>query len=153
MGHGYLFGGKNMKLKNMTKEELEILSYTDLTALILKEEGKSLSTPSIFHIICDLLGYTEEEYTNKIGDFYTSLTIDKRFVFLDNNEWDLREKHAVAIVIDDDDLDEEIDEEMVEEEEEEEENIDTVLEDEDLDDDDDLDDLAVLDDEELDEEN
>ena len=35
----------------MPREELEILSYTDLAALILKEEKKSLNTPSIFRII------------------------------------------------------------------------------------------------------
>ena len=89
-------------LKNMKLEELEILSYADLTELILKEENKTFTTPVIFRKICDLLGYTDEEYTDKIGDYYTSLSTDKRFVFLDNNEWDLREKTPVAIVLDDD---------------------------------------------------
>jgi len=145
-----------MELKNMPREELEILSYTDLAALILKEKNKSLNTPSIFREICDLLEYTDEEFAEKIGDFYTSLTIDKRFVFLENNEWDLREKHAVELVVDDedDDLEEEIEEEAEEDvvEEEEEEDIDSVIEDDDLDDvDDDLDDLAILSDEELEE--
>lgn len=144
-----------MELKNMPREELEILSYTDLAALILKEQNKSLNTPSIFRTICDLLEYTDEEFTEKIGDFYTSLTIDKRFVFLENNEWDLREKHAVELVVDDeeDDLEEDI-EEVEEEEviEEEEEDIDSVIEDDDLEDvDDDLEDLAILSDEELEE--
>lgn len=143
-----------MELKNMPREELEILSYTDLAALILKEENKSLNTPSIFRIICDLLGYTEEDFASKIGDFYTSLTIDKRFVFLENNEWDLREKHAVELIVDDeeDDLEEDIEEEVEEDIEEAEEDIDTVIEDDDLEDaDDDLDDLAILSDEELEE--
>lgn len=145
-----------MELKNMPREELEILSYTDLAALILKEKNKSLNTPSIFREICDLLNYTDEEYTEKIGDFYTSLTIDKRFVFLENNEWDLREKHAVELVVDDeeDELEEDIEEEEEEPIEEEEEDIDAVIEDDDLEDvDDDLDDLAILSDEELEEEN
>lgn len=144
-----------MELKNMPREELEILSYTDLAVLILKEKNKSLNTPSIFREICDLLGYTDEEFAEKIGDFYTSLTIDKRFVFLENNEWDLREKHAVELVVDDeeDDLEEDIEEEEEEEPiEEEEEDIDSVIEDDDLEDvDDDLDDLAILSDEELEE--
>ena len=103
-------------LKNMKLEELEILSYADLTELILKEENKTFTTPVIFRKICDLLGYTDEEYTDKIGDYYTSLSTDKRFVFLDNNEWDLREKTPVAIVLDDD----EDEEEEIEEEDEEE---------------------------------
>ena len=103
-----------MKLKKMPKEELELLSYTDLTYMILKENKKSMNTPSIFKKICDLVGYSDEEYSAKIGDYYTSLTIDKRFVLLDNAEWDLRDHHSIEIVIDD----EEDESEMVEEEEE-----------------------------------
>ena len=103
-----------MKLKKMPKEELELLSYTDLTYMILKENKKSMNTPTIFKKICDLLGYSDEEYSAKIGDYYTSLTIDKRFVLLDNAEWDLRDHHSIEIVIDD----EEDESEMVEEEEE-----------------------------------
>lgn len=138
-------------LKNMPKEELEILSYTDLTELILKEQTKPLNTPSIFRIICDLLEYSDDEFANKIGDYYTSLTTDKRFVFLDTNEWDLREKHPVAIVLDDEDeIDDESMEDEAEEETEDEEDIDS-LEDDDLEDDD-LDDLSIMTDEELEEE-
>ena len=73
-----------------------------------------MNTPTIFKKICDLLGYSDEEYSAKIGDYYTSLTIDKRFVLLDNAEWDLRDHHSIEIVIDD----EEDESEMVEEEEE-----------------------------------
>ena len=141
-------------LKNMKLEELEILSYADLTELILKEENKTFTTPVIFRKICDLLGYTDEEYTDKIGDYYTSLSTDKRFVFLDNNEWDLREKTLVAIVLDDDeDEEEEIEEEDEEEVTDEyEEDIDSAIDDEELDDnDEELDDLAILTDEELEE--
>lgn len=139
-------------LKNMAKEELEILSYTDLTELILKEQTKPLNTPSIFKIICDLLEYSEDEFADKIGEYYTSLATDKRFVFLDSNEWDLREKHPVDIVLDEED---EIEDETMEEEvedTEEEEDIDSIIEDEDLDTDDDLDDLSIMTDEELEEE-
>ena len=138
-------------LKNMSKEELEILSYTDLTELILKEQTEPLNTLSIFRIICDLLEYSDDEFADKIGDYYTSLTTDKRFVFLDTNQWDLREKHPVDIVLDDEDeIDDESMEDEVEEETEEEEDIDS-LEDEDLEDDD-LDDLSIMTDEELEEE-
>ena len=154
MGLMYLYEEVIRLLKNMKLEELEILSYADLTELILKEENKTFTTPVIFRKICDLLGYTDEEYTDKIGDYYTSLSTDKRFVFLDNNEWDLREKTPVAIVLDD----EEDEEEEIEEDEEEDmideydEDIDSAIEDDELDDnDEELDDLAILTDEELDE--
>ena len=143
-------------IKNMPKEELEILSYSDLTELILKEENKPLNTPTIFRKICDILGYEDEEYTNKIGDYYTSLTTDKRFVFLDTNEWDLREKTPVDIVMDEDEDEEEVDDEEMNEENQEEtseyeDDVDAMMEDEDIVDDEELDDLSILSDEELEE--
>ena len=145
-----------MLIKNMAKEDLEILSYADLTELILKEENKPLNTPTIFRKICNILGYDDEEYTNKIGDYYTSLTTDKRFVFLDTNEWDLREKTPVDIVMDEDEDEEEVDDEEMNEENQEEtseyeDEIDTMMEDEDIVDDEELDDLSILSDEELEE--
>lgn len=136
----------------MTKEEIELLSYTDLAHLLLSENKKSMNTPTIFRKISDLLEYSDEEYTAKIGDFYTSLTIDKRFVWLDNNEWDIRDRHSVELVVDDEEeiVEEEI-EEVIEEPEEVEENIDTLDDDETLDDDDDLDELSIIEDDEEDE--
>lgn len=147
-----------MKLKDMQMEELELLSYTDLAYMLLKEKKKKMNTPQIFKTICELLGYSDDDYTNKIGDFYTSLTTDKRFVSLDNIDWDIREHRKVEIVLDEDDEEDiELDEEEVEEEIEddsiEEDLEDSIDNEDDLDDDDDLDDLAIVDDEELDEDN
>ena len=85
--------------------------------MILKENKKSMNTPSIFKKICDLLELSEEEYTNQIGDYYTSLTTDKRFILLDTAEWDLKDKHKVEINLDEEDEDEEVfDEEEIEDE-------------------------------------
>ena len=143
-----------MKLKDMTIEELETLSYADLAYLILKENSKSMNTPSVFKEICKLLGISDEEYSAKIGDFYTSLTTDKRFVLLDNAEWDLRDNHSIKIVMDDEDdeeevLDEDEESEDIEDSSEEiEEDIDAQVDDDDIVDDDDLDDLAIVDEDE-----
>ena len=138
-----------MNLREKSIEELEMMSYADMTFEILKWQKKPLNTPTIFKEICDLLGYTEDEYTNKIGDFYTSLTTDKRFILLDNNEWDIRDNHSVKI----DEIDE--DEEIEEEEEidelepdfSDETNIDDNIDDDLADND--IDDLAIVSDEEL----
>ena len=86
-----------MKLKNMSKQELEVLSYTDLTEIILKENKKSMNTASIFKTICELLELSEDEYASKIGDYYTSLTTDKRFTLLENAEWDIEEENTEKI--------------------------------------------------------
>lgn len=150
-----------MKLKDMTKAELELLSNCDITALLLKENKKPMNTPSIFKEICALLEYSDQDYSNKIGDFYTSLTTDKRFILLDTAEWDLRDNHSIKIAIDDEDEDvveDEIEEDIAEEENgesnENEENIEEPLEDEELDiddDDTDMDDLSIVDEDEIEE--
>lgn len=138
----------------MPIEEIELMSYADLTYALLKENGKAMNTPTLFREICNLLGYSDNEYTAKIGDYYTSLTIDKRFVLLESNEWDVCDNHSVKIELDDDteeDVEEE-EEEVEIEEESDEENIDEVLDDDSLDDDDDLDDLEIVDEDDLEEE-
>ena len=146
-----------MKLKNMKKEELEILSYTDLTEMILKENKKSMNTASIFKTICELLDLSEDLYENKIGDYYTSLTTDKRFILLDNAEWDLKDKHKVEIVLDEDDdlddfaLDQEDEEENEEDDESALESVEITDDEVDLDDDDELDDLSIVSDDEMEE--
>lgn len=136
-----------MKIKDMPIEELELMSLTDITYIILKEKKKSLSTAELFKEISKLLDLSESDFASKIGDYYTSLNIDKRFVLLDNNEWDIRDNHSVEIVMDEDE-EEEVEEEIEETEEEiEEDNIDELIDDDDLDDDD-LDDLSIVDDDE-----
>ena len=64
-----------MNLKNMKKEELELLSFTDLTEMILKEAKKSMNTPSIFKKICNLLELSDEDYQSKIGDYYKIIKV------------------------------------------------------------------------------
>lgn len=151
-----------MKLSKMSKDELELYSYTDLAAMILKEEKKSLTTPEIFKKICKLLDMSDEDYANKIGDFYTTLTTDKTFILLDDATWDLRDRHSVQVNLEDDTEDEE---DLVETEDELDDELDdmasedmhdmdddSVIDDTDLDDVDDVDDddLTILDEEELD---
>lgn len=147
-----------MSLNSIKKDELELLSYTDLTELILKDKKGSMNTADIFKKISKLLSLSDEEYASKIGDFYTSLTTDKRFIFLDETaEWDLRNRHTAQVVVtDEDEDDEEVEEEQdedIELDENNEEDIDSLAvdDDDDLDDDDDISELNIVSDEELDE--
>ena len=145
-----------VRLKDMKLEDLELLSYTDITYYLLKEDPTSLNTANLFRKVCDLLGYTEEEFMSKIGDYYTSLAIDKRFVLLENNEWSLREKHAVALDMDEEELeDESVDEEMEEEtdtiEESEFDDVESLVDDEDIEED--MDEVAIMAEDELEEDN
>ncbi|HIT22655.1 MAG TPA: DNA-directed RNA polymerase subunit delta [Candidatus Scybalousia intestinigallinarum] len=142
-----------MSLKDMKKEDLELLSYKDITNLLLEEKGEQ-NTANLFKKIIKLLELPESVFDQKIGDYYTSLTTDKRFILLDDGKWDLRSRHTsdkiIKIVDEEDDEDlEAINEE--EEEEEEREEFDSIESDDDIDnsDDEDLKDLVVLDEDEL----
>ena len=104
-----------MKLTEMTQNELNLLSYTEIAYRYLKENKVTLKIPDLFKQVCKLLSFNDTQYANKIGDFYTSITMDKRFIVLENNEWDLRENHSVELVVDDDDAD--LSEETLEDEE------------------------------------
>ena len=82
-----------MSINEMSKEELELMSYKDITAALIKEEGPD-KTAKLFKFITKKLGLSKEYYEDKIGDYYTMLSTDRRFVLLDDGSWDLREKHT-----------------------------------------------------------
>lgn len=144
-----------MRLEDMSKEELNLLSYTDLTEIILKENKKPMNTPSIFRIICDLLDYTDNDYTTKVGDYYTSLTTDRRFILLESAEWDLRDNHIIPLVIEDEEeIEDIIDDEEDEEEddiEEDEEDIDSLIDDDLDENEEEIEDLSIVSEDEIEE--
>ncbi|MGN1268709.1 MAG: DNA-directed RNA polymerase subunit delta [Candidatus Aphodocola sp.] len=145
-----------MNVRQMPLEDLELLSYTDIAYELLKLDKKSRKTNDLFKEVCNLLQISEDDMLDMIGDFYTTLTTDKRFILLDTAEWDLRDAHSVKTIIDDEE-DEEADDEEEETEEEPEETEDEAVTDniedfDDQDDDmDDLEDLAIVSEEEMDE--
>ena len=144
---------KVIKVEEIDKEELELMSYKDITNLILAEKGK-MNTADLFKYIVELLGLPKSTFEKQIGDYYTTLSTDKRFVLLEDGYWDLRTNHTSDKVIKakeaDDEEEEEEEEEIEPEEEEDTDNYDEQNDDDDFDDsDDDLKDLVVVDEEEL----
>lgn len=146
-------------MKEIKKEDIENLSYKDITFMILDKEKKGINTLDLFTKIVTTLELPSSTIENKIGDYYTSLATDKRFILVDG-VWDLRKRHTSDKVIvdelEDEDLDEDEeeikddDEMMLEDEYDDEYTDDTSLEDDfDSDDEDDLSDLVVLDEEDL----
>ena len=120
-----------MKLNKIPKNELELLSYTELAKMYLKENKKTKNTADLFKEICNLLDLSDDEYVEKIADFFESLTTSKEFILLEDGTWDLKSNHKVKVVIEDieDDSSEES-EENIEEEPETEEDIDMIENDE-----------------------
>ena len=141
-----------MSIENLKKEELELLSYKDITNMLIEEKG-AMNTADLFKKITKLLDLLESVYEKKIGDYYTTLTTDKRFLLLEDGRWDLRTRHTSDKVIIPTDTDEEEEEELEIKEEQEDvtDDFDSSVSDEDDfdDDEDDLKDLVVLDEEEL----
>ena len=89
---------------------------------ILKEVNEKVAFNSLWNTVCEKLGIAEEDKANLISNFYTQLTLDGRFMFLDENYWDLRANHTYDEFSDDsydsysDDIDED-EEELLDDEE------------------------------------
>ena len=141
-----------MKLKDLSKEELEAMSYDDIALMIITESGKQYKINELFKKVCDLLGLSEAVFMDKLPAFFDVLSTDHRFIMLENGTWDLKTKHSTKVVFESDEEDMEdieVEEEQEEEiEEEESEDIFNDNEDEIDDDDDDLKDLVIIDEDE-----
>ena len=139
-----------MKLKDLTKAELEAMSYDDIAELILKETNRQMKINELFKEVCNLLELSENEFMDKLPAFFDVLSTDQRFLMIENGLWDLKSKHSVKIVVDNEDEEEDVEEDLdledLDEVEEEEDIFTDDNDDDDLtDDDDDLKDLVIID--------
>lgn len=143
-----------MKLKELSKIDLESMNFAEIAELILNEKGKQMKIVDIFKEICKLLEMGETEFENKIADFFELISTDKNFIVLEKGFCDLRKKHTPKVVVEDDEeedvLEQETNEEEIPEEEEEEDIFyDNSSEEDDVEDnDDELSDFIVVDDDE-----
>ena len=145
-----------MKIKNMTREELELMGYDDIAYLILEESGTKTKITDLFQEVCNLLELSHDEYEAKIADFFQMLSTDQRFVMLEKGFWDLKSRHQTKIILDDTD-EEDLDEENIDDTDDmAEDNDDEIFyddEENDDDSDDDLKDLVIVNEDDADEEN
>ena len=147
-------------LNEMSRENLELLSYTKIAELYLKENKKTMNTADLFREVCRLLELSDDEYQDKIADFFESLTTSKDFILLNDGNWDLKINHSVKIDMEDIYEESDSEEEVIDEDDtelSEEDNYEDDSYDDDVLDDDVLDDdyadLSIVDEDELDEEN
>jgi len=133
-----------MKL-NISKEELEQMSYDDVAYEILKSKKKKMNIQDLFKGVIEIMELPASDFDSHIVDFFELLSTDKRFLMLEKGFWDLKENHKANIVIDEDEeiVEEEVEEEILEEVEEEINYDDDVLDDDDTEDE--LKDLVVID--------
>lgn len=141
-----------MSFSKLSIEEAKDMSYKDLAYLVIEEKG-AMKIADIFKIIIDKIDGSDEDFQNKIGDFYTKVSTDKRFIIIDG-ELDLRENHGSdkvkkAIDDDDDDIDDILEEEESLDDDDHFSKYD--LQDDDDYEEDDLKDLVIIDDDEIEE--
>lgn len=90
-------------------------SLTDIAFNYLKENKKEALFNELWKIVCDEMGYSDTLAKRKIAPFYNALMLDARFISLEQNHWDLRDRHeddALQIdpdLLDDEDYDEDLD--------------------------------------------
>ncbi len=140
-----------MKLKDISFEDLEAMSYDDIALLVLKEKNKGLKINELFKEVCKLLKLSDDEFVAKLPAFFDVISTDHRFTMLENGLWDLKTKHTTKVVIDNEDEEEEIIDEIDEDEDELEDEEEENYYDEETDDDeaeDDLKDLVIIDEDE-----
>lgn len=142
-----------MSIRKKSIEELELMSYTDIAFEIISEDKKQYNTPMLFKEVCNLLGLSDDDFASKIADFFTALTTDGRFIFIDSSYWDLKENHVVKVIVDDGDEDEisEEDEDMNEDSEDIEDDYSDESVDDSKDDEEDMKDLTIVDEEDIEE--
>lgn len=139
-----------MKLKQIPKEELELMGYDDIALLILQESGKKMKLRDIFAKVINVLGLPEETIDEELMEFFELMSTNKKFVMLDKGYWDLQSRHKLDLVFDMEEDDEELENEEEDNIEEETEEDDDIFYDKDDEKDDvaedDLADLVVVDD-------
>lgn len=97
-----------MKLKQIPKEELDLMGYDDIALLILQESGKKMKLHDIFAKVCEVLELPEETVDEELMDFFEQMSINKKFIMLDKGYWDLQSRHKLDLVFDEEDDEEEI---------------------------------------------
>lgn len=92
-------------------------SMNDVAYKILYSKKKSMTFSNLWTEVCKKMEYTESLAEKKLVQFYNNMMLDNRFVSVEQNKWDLRERRKFdevhidtsAIIIEDDDFDDELD--------------------------------------------
>lgn len=142
-----------MKIKDLSKEDIELMSYEELAKLIISEKKSKMKIVDIFKKICELKEMSTAEFENKIADFYDLISTSKEFIVLEKGFCDLRKKHTPDVIMDEEEDIPEVEESDLPEEETENEEedyyYDSSSDEDDVDDDtDELADFMVVDEDE-----
>lgn len=105
---------------------MAIRSMTDVAFELMKKKRKPITFRKLWDEVSTTMGFTPQMAENKIAQFYSNLSLDSRFVVVEDNRWDLRMRRTyqevhkdLSDILDDSDEEfedyEEIDEESLDE--------------------------------------
>ncbi|TDL95421.1 DNA-directed RNA polymerase subunit delta [Macrococcus carouselicus] len=84
-----------MKISEYTKEMMNEHSFIDMAYLYLMEKGKDQGLYDIIDEFKKIGGYKDEEIETRVVQFYTDLNTDGRFLSTGENIWGLRDWYSV----------------------------------------------------------
>lgn len=73
-----------------------VSSATQIAYEVLLESKSAMTFIDLWNIVKEKMNYNENQAMNKIASFHSALTLDKRFVLLPDNIWDLRKRHTFS---------------------------------------------------------
>lgn len=93
------------------------MSMTDVAFDLMNKKKKPIVFSKLWEEVNQIMGFSASQSEQKIAIFYTNLSLDTRFVKLQENKWDLRNRHSFnevhiateELLINDDDYDSELD--------------------------------------------
>ena len=97
-----------MKLSEISKDELEQMSYDEIALMVLHENGKKMKLQDIIKKVAKVLELQEDSLDDQLMEFFEQMSINKKFIMLNNGYWDLQSRHKMDVVIEDEEDDEEI---------------------------------------------
>lgn len=91
-------GVHELKIREMTKEQIAEESLIDLAYAILEEKKTAVPFFDLLEEIKQLKGFSEEEVKDVLVQFFTDLNVDGRFLLNHENMWGLREWYKIETV-------------------------------------------------------
>ncbi|UPU38520.1 DNA-directed RNA polymerase subunit delta [Erysipelothrix sp. Poltava] len=81
-------------------------SLSDIAYEKLKRKRKEIVFSKLWKEVAEEVNFSEEISKEKVASFYNAMMMDSRFISLEGNKWDLRERHTLeSLQIDPDLLD------------------------------------------------
>lgn len=89
-----------MRLDDYSKEMMDENSFIDMSHIYLQEQGKEKNLYDIIDKFKKVGGYTDDEIENRVLQFYTDLNTDGRFLSTGEGVWGLRDWYSVDDISD-----------------------------------------------------